>query len=168
MPRQCVRGALIDCTSGPDSNNIAVNQQPESTPMNIRTLTPLISVAPQLSAADMEEAAKRGFRTVIDNRPDNEGADQPSARDVQAAAERSGLRFHFQPVVSGAITPEDVRAFGKLLAQAEAPVLAYCRTGTRCTMLWALAQAGKMSADEIIATAAKAGYDVSALRPKLI
>lgn len=136
--------------------------------MDIRTLTTVLSVAPQLAPEEIPEAAKLGFRTIIANRPDFEGGpDQPTAAAVQAEAERAGLRFHFQPVVSGAITPEDVAAFGKLLADAEGPVLAYCRTGTRCTMLWSLSQAGRLPADEIIATAARAGYDVSGLRPKL-
>jgi len=135
--------------------------------MDIRQLTPEISVAPQLQTADMADVAKLGFRTIINNRPDHEGAGQPSTREMQAAAERSGLRFHFQPVISGAITPADVAAFRNLLSEAEGPVLAYCRSGNRCTVLWSLSRAGTMSADDIIATAARAGYDVSGLRPHL-
>ena len=136
--------------------------------MDIRTLTPDISVAPQLDPAELAEAAQRGFKTIIDNRPDNEGPGQPTALEMQAAATANGLSFHYQPVVSGAITPDDVNAFRALLGAVEGPVLAYCRSGTRCAMLWSLAQAGSMSADDIIATAARAGYDMSALRRNLI
>ena len=136
--------------------------------MDIRKLSSQISVAGQLDIADIAAAAKLGFRTIIDNRPDNEGgASQPAARQLQAAAEQSAVNFHFQPVVSGGLTAADVQAFKTLLANAEPPVLAFCRTGTRCTMLWALAQTGQQSADDIIGAAAQAGYDVSALRAQL-
>ena len=136
--------------------------------MDIRKLSPEISVAGQLDIADIATAAKLGFRTIIDNRPDHEGGpDQPVARQLQAAAQQSGVGFHFQPVVSGGITAADVATFKTLLSSAEQPVLAFCRTGTRCAMLWALAQSGRQSAAEIIAAAAQAGYDVSALRTQL-
>ncbi|HUH60630.1 MAG TPA: TIGR01244 family sulfur transferase [Candidimonas sp.] len=99
------------------------------------------AVAPQLSPADMQAVAKAGYKSVIINRPDFEGGpDQPTSADVMAAARAAGLTIEYQPVVSGAITPEDVRRFAQLLTELPAPVLAFCRSGTRCTHLFAAAQ----------------------------
>jgi len=95
------------------------------------------SVAPQLSADDMAAVAAAGFRSVIINRPDfEEGPAQPTAQDVMAAAHAAGLAVEYQPVVSGAMTPQDVQTFAALLKHLPAPVLAYCRSGTRCTKLF--------------------------------
>jgi sulfide:quinone oxidoreductase len=132
--------------------------------MDVRRLTDALSVAQQISAGDVAEIARLGFRTLINNRPDGEGPGQPGSAEIAAAAERAGLQYHYQPVVSGGLGVDDVVAFRALLTQVEGPVLAFCRTGTRCTHLWALAQAGGADPDSIIATAAQAGYDVSGMR----
>ncbi len=106
-----------------------------SVPVN--SLTDAFAVAPQLSADDMQAVADAGFKSVIINRPDFEGGpDQPKAADVIAAAQAAGLKVAYQPVVSGAMTTDDVARFGELLKELPAPVLAYCRTGTRCTHLY--------------------------------
>ncbi|HQY69491.1 MAG TPA: TIGR01244 family sulfur transferase [Pseudomonadales bacterium] len=132
--------------------------------MDVRKLSDAVSVAPQLSVREIADAARLGFRTLINNRPDGEDFLQPSARELEAAAREQGLEYHHLPVVSGALTERDVHAFRALLAHAEQPVLAFCRSGTRSTTLWALAQAGGGNADAVIAAAAQAGYDVSGLR----
>ncbi len=99
------------------------------------------AVAPQLAAEDMQAVAEAGYKSVIINRPDFEGGpDQPSSADVIAAARAAGLVVEYQPVVSGAMTPDDVERFAQLLTELPAPVLAYCRSGTRCTHLFAAAQ----------------------------
>ena len=106
-------------------------------------LTPDFAVAPQLGPQDMAAVAAAGFKSVIINRPDYEGgADQPSAEDVSSAARQAGLRVAYQPVVSGAMTADDVAKFSELLQTMPAPVLAYCRSGTRCSVLFQAA-AGK-------------------------
>ena len=103
----------------------------------ISALTADFAVAPQLSPDDMQAVADAGFKSVIINRPDMEGGpDQPASADVIAAAHAAGLAVEYQPVVSGAMTPEDVARFAVLLKQLPAPVLAYCRSGTRCTHLF--------------------------------
>lgn len=136
--------------------------------MDVRKINDRISVAPQLEPADMAEAARLGFRTIINNRPDGEaGPDQPASADVEAAAKAAGLAFIFMPVVSGSLTMNDVEDFRNALAQAEAPILAYCRTGTRCCNLWALAEAPNGTAADIIEQAAGAGYNLSGLAPTL-
>lgn len=106
-----------------------------STPIN--SLTENFAVAPQLAATDMAAVAAAGFKSVIINRPDFEGgADQPTASSVMQAARAAGLTVEYQPVVSGGMTAEDVTRFAELLKTLPAPILAYCRTGTRCTVLY--------------------------------
>lgn len=106
-----------------------------SVPVN--SLTDSFAVAPQLSPEDMPAVAAAGFKSVIINRPDFEGGpDQPKAADVMKAAQAAGLQVEYQPVVSGAMTADDVARFAELLDVLPAPVLAYCRTGTRCTHLY--------------------------------
>ncbi|MAK55262.1 MAG: TIGR01244 family phosphatase [Pusillimonas sp.] len=103
----------------------------------VNPLTDAFSVAPQLSADDMAAVAQAGYKSVIINRPDFEGgADQPASQDVMAAAKAAGLEVAYQPVVSGAITAEDVNQFGQLLKTMPKPILAYCRSGARCTQLF--------------------------------
>ena len=135
--------------------------------MPFKTLTPSLSVSPQLSEADVAQAARDGFRAIIDNRPDGEEPGQPSAAEMQAFAASHGLGFAHVPTVGGKISDEDVALMAHALSTFEGPVLAYCRTGTRSTTLWALTQAGAQPADALIATAAEASYDLSALRPRL-
>lgn len=109
--------------------------------ISVLSLTDTFAVAPQLSAADMQAVADAGFRSVIINRPDLEGGpDQPLAADVMQAARAAGLVVEYQPVVSGAMTRADVERFAQLLEELPGPVLAYCRTGTRCTHLYNAAQ----------------------------
>lgn len=99
------------------------------------------AVAPQLSAEDMSAVAAAGYKSVIINRPDFEGGpDQPASADVIAAGKAAGLQVVYQPVVSGAMSAADVTRFSELLEQLPAPVLAYCRTGTRCTHLYLAAK----------------------------
>ncbi|CAM5281716.1 TIGR01244 family sulfur transferase [Eoetvoesiella caeni] len=103
----------------------------------INPLSAEFAVAPQLSPEDMAAVAELGYKSVIINRPDYEGGpQQPASADVMAAARAAGLQAEYQPVVSGAMTADDVRRFAQLLKQLPAPVLAYCRTGTRCTHLY--------------------------------
>lgn len=135
--------------------------------MDIRRLTASLSVAPQVRAEDMAEVAALGFKTVICNRPDGEEAGQPPTDNVRAAALAAGLAYHHQPVISGGVTEADGEAFGELLKQVEKPVLAFCRTGTRCTALWAISQTDSQPTQDILDTALEAGYQLEGLRPLL-
>lgn len=132
--------------------------------MDLHRLDDTVTVAPQLLAEELEAVARLGFRTVINNRPDGESFDQPPSAVMEEAARAAGLAYHHQPVISGGLSVEDVLAFRQLLARSEGPVLAFCRSGTRCANLWALAQAGSCDADTLISTAARAGYDLRGLR----
>ena len=135
--------------------------------MAAKMLTDRLSVSPQLSPDDIDAAAARGVRMVVNNRPDGEEVGQPGSAELAARADAAGVDYRHIPVVSGKIDDSDVAAFAKALDDADGPVLAFCRTGTRSTTLWALSQAGKQPADAILKSASDAGYDLSALRPKL-
>ena len=134
--------------------------------MPIKRLTDTLSVAPQISEGDLAALAAQGFRSVINNRPDGEAGDQPASAVLAAAAARAGLAYRDIPVISGQLDAQ-VAAFGKALAELPAPVLAFCRTGTRSTTLWALDAVLAQPVADVVQTAAEAGYDLAALRPRL-
>jgi sulfide:quinone oxidoreductase len=135
--------------------------------MDLKRLTPTLAVTPQIAPADLRTLAASGYTTVICNRPDGEQLGQPDHDTMAAAAQAAGLDFVFQPVVSGQIQPAQVQAFADALAKAPGPVLAYCRTGTRCATLWALSQAATQPWDTLMATTAAQGFDLSRLpRPR--
>ena len=130
-----------------------------------RWVTPNFAVAPQLAPGDIARAAADGFMTLINNRPEGEEAGQPKDAEIRAAAEGARLAYQAIPF-TGPPPPNVVAATAELLEQARGPVLAYCRTGRRSIMAWAMAQAlsGTRPANEIIALAAKAGYDLGGAR----
>lgn len=130
-------------------------------------LTPNLSVAPQVTEKDLEEAAAAGFKIIINNRPDGEAPDQPRSEALAAAAKRLGLEYRHIPVVPGQVSVEQVESFTAALTETPGPALAFCRTGTRSTTLWALASARHLAPDAILSTAAGAGYNLEALRPRL-
>jgi sulfide:quinone oxidoreductase len=131
--------------------------------MDIRKITDELSVAPQICAQDVAAIVAAGFRAVICNRPDGETSDQPCCEDIEAAVKASGIAWRAQPVRSGGVTLEDAEAFGVLMAELPKPVLAYCRSGTRCATLWCLSQAGKRPLPDILARTQAAGYDMTAI-----
>ncbi len=128
-------------------------------------LEPGISVASQLVEADFAEIASLGFRTVVSNRPDGEADDQLPHREAELAARRNGLHFVYQPVWNFDITDEDaVDAFALSMRDLKGPILFYCRSGNRCTWLWAQASADRLGLDTVVQIASKAGYDGEAIR----
>lgn len=135
--------------------------------MEVRQITPFLSVASQITASDIGIAASMGFKTILCNRPDKESYDQPDNDEIREAAERHGLEWRYQPVISGQITDADVKDFREIMSQVRGPVLAYCRTGTRCTTLWALAEAPRLDAEAILKATLAAGYDLSAQKERL-
>jgi uncharacterized protein (TIGR01244 family) len=119
-----------------------IDRQEFSMSLTYRSLSEAFAVAPQLEPGDMQGLADAGFKSVIINRPDGEGgAEQPTSASVMEAARAAGLEVRYQPVVSGAITEADVAEFAQSLQTLPAPVLAFCRSGTRCTHLYEGAQA---------------------------
>lgn len=135
--------------------------------MAIRRLNEEISVADQISVEDVAQIARIGFRSIVCNRPDGEAPDQPEYASIEAAAKDAGLEIRWQPVISGQMSDEDGQDFCRIYEDLPKPILAYCRTGTRCTALWSLSQAGQRPVEEILEVAAAAGYDMRQLGPRI-
>ena len=98
--------------------------------MDIRRLTAELSVSPQMAAADLAAVAAAGFRSVICNRPDGEGSDQPSYEEIERAAGGHGLEARYLPAESGKVTDAQAAEFGRVMAMLPKPVLAFCRTSS--------------------------------------
>ena len=133
----------------------------------MKRLSDDITVSPQLPLEAIEEIANSGYKTIICNRPDDEDPGQPSFAEVSAKAEALGIKTVFQPVASGNVSDADADAFAATLADAPKPIFAYCRSGTRCTILWSLASAGSLPVQDILKATSDAGYDMSPLLPRL-
>ncbi|MEQ8895962.1 MAG: TIGR01244 family sulfur transferase [Roseovarius sp.] len=135
--------------------------------MELRRITDDYTVSPQIEVEDVQGIAGAGFRSIMCNRPDGEEPGQTGFDLIAEAAEKQGLEVRTVPIVSGMITPEALEQFRTALEVMPRPMLAYCRSGTRCTMLWAIAQHGTMDNAEIERRAAAAGYDVSGVLRQL-
>ncbi|MBS0251402.1 MAG: TIGR01244 family phosphatase [Proteobacteria bacterium] len=135
--------------------------------MIVKELTHNLSVSGQLAPSDIAEIANLGFKSIISNRPDSEGEDQPTFSEIAREAHLFGIEVRYIPVVSGKLSDQDASAFAAAVEALPKPVLAFCRTGTRCTMLWALTQVGARAVEDILQTAQVAGYDLKGLEPRL-
>ena len=129
---------------------------------DFRRVTDDFSTAPQISVADVAEAARQGFTTLINNRPDGEAPDQPAGAEIEAAARAAGLAYVHVPV-SGGPTPAQVAAVRQAVEAAPGPVLAFCRSGTRSIITWSIGQAlaGTRDRAELVRLGRQAGYDLS-------
>lgn len=135
---------------------------------DFRQVTPTFWASPQIGLDDVREAAARGFALIVNNRPEGESEDQVPSAAIAAATAELGLGYSAIPVTHAGFSEDQVEAMTAALGDAEGPVLAYCRSGTRSTLLWALAQAAQGREPEAIAAeAAGAGYDVAPIRPML-
>jgi uncharacterized protein (TIGR01244 family) len=135
--------------------------------MDIRPLTSDYAVSPQILPEDMAALRAAGFVAVIDNRPDGEIPPELHAGAMQAAAEAAGLAFHLNPLVHGTLSLAHVEAQREAMAAAGGPVLAYCASGNRSSVLWALAMAGMVPTADLIAAARGQGYDLSHLAAQI-
>ena len=131
--------------------------------MQIRQVTPRYSVSPQIAPEDLPVLRDQGFTTVICNRPDEE-----NPAELQSDRKAAGLEFVVLPLTHQTMTPENIQRQNDVVNASVGPVLAYCASGTRCTVIWSLARAAEgVPADDILQTAAEAGYALSGLRPRL-
>lgn len=135
--------------------------------MIINQLSKDYGAAPQISVADVQDLAVRGFTTIVCNRPDNEVSAGETSQDIQQAATAAGLEFHHLPLVPGELNLKHVEALRQILRTERGQVLGYCRSGGRAASLWALTQADKISADQILSHCASCGYSLESLRPTL-
>lgn len=130
-----------------------------------RKLSDTVFASPQISTSDVEEAHKQGITMIINNRPEGESDDQTPGEAIETAARQAGLAYLAIPVTNAGFSEAQVESMAGALEQAEGPVLAYCRSGTRSTLLWSLARASRGgNPQKIAAQAADAGYDISPVR----
>jgi uncharacterized protein (TIGR01244 family) len=136
--------------------------------MQIRRIDDRISVSPQITADDVATLKAQGFTTIVNNRPDGEEAGQPGGDAIAEAAAAAGLAYHAIPITHAGFSHPQLDAMAGVLAEADGPILAYCRSGTRSCNLWALASAkGGRDSAELVAAGQAAGYDLSGIRPTL-
>ncbi|MCF3974467.1 TIGR01244 family sulfur transferase [Paracoccus salsus] len=134
--------------------------------MDLRQLSPTLAVSPQICPEDVAELAAAGFKVLVNNRPDQEVDARIDHEAISKAAEAAGMTYHYLPFHPGEITPQLITEFSHATA-GRGPVVAYCRSGHRSTVLWALSQAGKRPDVEILDAASKAGYDLTPVQPLL-
>ena len=131
-----------------------------------RSVTNDLMVSPQISLDAVAEAKTLGVTLIINNRPEGESDDQVPGADIEAAAQAAGLEYVAIPITHSGFSQPQVEAMVAALQGAEGKVLAYCRSGTRSTLLWALAESAQGGdPDSLTNMAAKAGYDVGPVRP---
>jgi uncharacterized protein (TIGR01244 family) len=133
-------------------------------PPELVSLGPGLSVSGRLDGSDIEALARAGVRTIINNRPDGEDQGQLPAAEARRVAENHGLTYHHIPITGATLSRTDVDAFGAVLRNAPAPIVAHCRSGTRSTLLWALSRM-REGADplSLVAEAARHGIDIASL-----
>ena len=132
---------------------------------DFRQLTDDFWASPQITLADVGEAKALGVALIVNNRPEGETSDQVPGAAIEKAARAAGIDYRAIPVTHAGFSEEQVHAMTAALEEAGGPVLAYCRSGTRSTLLWALARAaGGDDAEAIAARASDAGYDIAPIR----
>jgi uncharacterized protein (TIGR01244 family) len=132
--------------------------------MEPRHITENYAVSPQIHPEDVARIREAGFVALVCNRPDAEVPHTHRADTIRALADAEGLVFIANPLTPGQLTMEIIETQGRALQDAPGKVFAYCASGNRSSILWALSQAGKMPTEEMIAAAARWGYDLEKWR----
>ena len=135
--------------------------------MQINYLSPDYSVAPQIAVPDVATIAEAGFKSVICNRPDQENPETHQIAAIKAEVIAAGLEFAENVFAPSTFGPDKIQRQSELLQELPSPVLAYCASGTRCSIVWAFAHASSMDIDSILTATTSAGYQLSHLRPQL-
>jgi len=129
--------------------------------MDVKKISKELSLSEQLFLTDLPKLAEQGFRSIICNRPDGEGSDQPTFAEIRAAAQAANIEARYLPVVPGQVSDDEVDDFANAMSELPKPTLAYCRSGTRSATLWSLTQAGKQSVSDILSATKTAGFDMT-------
>lgn len=154
--------SLAACTENSSSKSGDQTEMKEKS--MFRKLTETISVSPQITLDQIESAKAEGVTLIINNRPDGEDESAPQSADIEAAAKAAGLKYIAIPITHSGFSAPQVDAMIAALADGD-KALAYCRSGTRSTLLWALAQSKQgLAPDEIARLAGNAGYDITPIR----
>jgi uncharacterized protein (TIGR01244 family) len=127
--------------------------------IRIVKLTETVAVSQQIAPEHVADIAAAGYQVLINNRPDGESPDQPASAEFAAAAEAAGLEYHYFPVTAMNFPGPNIEQMADLLDDGERPVLAFCRSGTRCANLWVASRQGEDRATAQ-ATASRLGYDL--------
>ena len=136
--------------------------------MQIQTITPDYAVSPQIDPSDIEMIKEAGFTTIICNRPDTENPPELWSESIEDHVRAAGLAWVFNPIDGGGMTMENVSAQADAVTNSTGPVFAYCRSGNRSSVVWALGQArAQVPIDDILAATAGAGHMLDHLRPQL-
>ncbi len=130
--------------------------------MDIRTLSPDFAVTPQIHVSDIEDIKAEGFTHIVCNRPSAESAPGDKPSDIEMATKAAGLGFSNNPVVMGQLNMENVNA-----QKIDGKTLAYCASGTRSAIVWALAVAGTQPTKDILAALDTAGFPMPQLGPQV-
>ena len=135
--------------------------------MDIKPLSPTFAVSPQIGVEDIPAIVAAGYTTIICNRPDAEVPPSHQARAIGDAAKAAGLNFVVQPVTHQGLNMEMITDQKASMDAADGPILAYCASGTRSSIVWSFAQAGEMPTQDIIAATSAAGYDLGGMGPQI-
>ena len=159
----CLALASTACTEDNLAEATAIAKKENSS--MFRTINENISVSPQISLEDVTAAKAEGITLIVNNRPDGEDPSAPQSADIEAAAKAAGIDYLAIPITHSGFSAPQVEALIGALEGATGKTLAYCRSGTRSTLLWSLAQAKQgVDPDEIARLAGNAGYDITPIR----
>ncbi|MBG1232654.1 TIGR01244 family sulfur transferase [Aestuariivirga litoralis] len=106
----------------------------------MQTLSQDFSISAQIQPEEVALIARAGFKSIICNRPDGESFDQPDFALIEQAATDVGVQTRYIPIIPGQTNPEDITAFAQAMRDMPKPILAYCRSGARCNMIWQLSR----------------------------
>jgi uncharacterized protein (TIGR01244 family) len=135
--------------------------------MNIKKLSPTFAVTPQIGVEDIPAIVAAGYTTIICNRPDAEVPPSQQASAIGDAATAAGLAFFVNPVTHQGLNIDMIEGQKAYMDKANGPILAYCASGTRSSIVWSFTQAGEMPTQDILAATAAAGYDLGGMGPQI-
>lgn len=136
--------------------------------MELKQVNTEFFLSDQITQQDVEKIVEKGVKTILCNRPDGEGADQPNIIEIEQTAAQYGIQVHYLPVTSGKVTNEQAQEFKNIYEKAKKPLLAFCRTGTRSITLWALSQGYEQNLEQTLLTAKTLGYDLQGVVPRIL
>ena len=136
--------------------------------MNLKKIDSNFLASEQIQVDELEQIKAEGIRSIICNRPDGEGADQPGHVEIETRARELGMSFSYIPVEKGMVQDEDVGRFSEAWETLPKPVLGYCRSGMRAVTLWSLSRANDLGISDVLAKTTAAGFDMSALNKRML
>lgn len=135
--------------------------------ITVKSLTDKVSVSPQVMLSDAEALKEAGFKSVINNRPDSEMPGQPLSVELEASLKEQGIELRHVPMPPGELSLELIENMAAALADLPKPVLSFCASGTRSTILWCCVNAKTEGVDTVLSKAADAGYNLEQFRSML-